>query len=88
MAKADLSADEARTFISYDQATGAFHWAADLGARAKAGSRAGSKERQGYIAITIRGETYKARRLAGPPAHAALLPSSARTAGAAAASRG
>lgn len=64
MAKADLSADTARTLISYDPLTGAFVWKVRMGGRGLAGASAGAIGPGGYISINMRRCSYKAHRLA------------------------
>lgn len=84
MATADsLTAVRLREVLSYDPDTGVFTWRVSRGT-AKAGSVAGSPDKDGYVIIGLYGRLYKAHRLAlfhaygsmpGTPelAHAAYL---------------
>ena len=58
-----MTQDELRAALDYDPATGVFTWARDYG-KAKAGKVAGSKNRGGYVSITVSGYRAYAHRLA------------------------
>lgn len=59
----DLSAEQLRELVRYDQASGVFTWAKSCGTR-KAGDIAGSKSDRGYVRLKIGRREYKAHRLA------------------------
>jgi hypothetical protein len=66
MASDILSDQRLRDLLQYDPETGVFTWVADTGrwGRIKAGTRAGSHNNDGYVAIQIGGKKYCAHRLA------------------------
>jgi len=61
--KSTLTAERLRTILAYDPATGLFTRNHDVGGY-KAGGIAGSKNKRGYINISIDGMIYCAHRLA------------------------
>lgn len=64
MAKLLITADQLREILSYDPETGVFTWRKDMGARAKAGNKAGARGGCGYVGIKLLGKSYLAHRLA------------------------
>lgn len=58
-----ISHEKLKEMLTYNPETGLFTWNVQR-MRIKAGSVAGSKERNGYIVIAIQGKYYKAHRLA------------------------
>lgn len=58
------TAEEAKSFLDYDSQSGLFRWTNDVGYKIKRGQEAGSVTSQGYIAIIVRGISYKAHRIA------------------------
>ncbi len=59
-----LTADRVRAVLSYDKASGDFHWIVKMSSRAMPGNKAGTKHKFGYIQIKIDGVIHKAQRLA------------------------
>lgn len=53
-----------REFVDYDEDTGAFTWAKDIGTRFRAGGSAGCRQQDGYYRIGFNGGTYYAHRVA------------------------
>jgi hypothetical protein len=53
-----------KQMLAYDEETGMFTWAANMGRKTRAGSIAGSDNGRGYIKIKIRGKGFTAHRLA------------------------
>lgn len=64
MATHSITQERLKSLLTYDPDTGEFCWRADCGARAKAGSAAGSRNSEGYVQIQIGGKKHKAHRLA------------------------
>jgi hypothetical protein len=62
--KRKLSRDEVIAALTYDPLTGVFTWARNAGGGMKAGDVAGNVGENGYIAIGLYGEIYRAHRLA------------------------
>lgn len=60
----DLTANNVRELLNYDQETGVFTWKVDVAKNRKAGQMAGSLSTQEYVVLTINGKTYKAHRVA------------------------
>jgi hypothetical protein len=60
----ELSVERVRELLNYDPETGVFTWRVRRAGPAKAGSRAGSRNSNGYIKIAVDGQTYAAHRLA------------------------
>ena len=60
----DLTADNVRKLLNYDQETGVFTWKVDVANNRKIGQIAGGISKNGYVVITINGKSYKAHRLA------------------------
>ncbi len=58
-----LTADELRKALSYDEATGVFHWIGSGKGRV-VGSVAGHLDGLGYVSISVNSKRYKAHRLA------------------------
>ena len=58
-----LSKTEVEGLLDYDPMTGVFRWKRRMSSRAKAGSVAGTIDRDGYVVIRINGRGYKAHRL-------------------------
>lgn len=58
------SIDRVNELLSYDAETGLFSWKIDRNWNSKAGSRAGSLRRDGYIGLKIDGERLLAHRVA------------------------
>ncbi len=50
--------------LSYDKGTGEFTWLVDRGGKARAGTRAGSLNKAGYVNIFFDGRQYSGHRLA------------------------
>jgi hypothetical protein len=59
-----LTASRLRKLLTYDRATGLFHWLVRPSKRIRVGSIAGSKRRDGFIKIGIDKKSYLAQRLA------------------------
>ncbi|WP_375780475.1 HNH endonuclease [Bradyrhizobium sp. ma5] len=59
-----LTAERLRELLSYDRATGAFHWLVSPASSIRPGTRAGWRHSSGATCITINGRHYFARRLA------------------------
>lgn len=59
-----LDFESANNLLSYDPASGIFHWKIDRGDRIKAGTKAGYQNPSGYILIKTGDRNYKAHRLA------------------------
>jgi len=59
-----ITQDRLKELLHYDECTGHFTWAIDIGRRVKAGDTAGCIDGLGYSAIGIDGRKYKAHRLA------------------------
>lgn len=59
-----LTQAELKINLHYDCGTGIFTWLIATSQRVKAGSIAGSKRSDGYLAIKLNGKSYKAHRLA------------------------
>lgn len=60
----DLTANNVRDLLNYDQKTGVFTWKVDVAKNRKVGQVAGSLSTQGYVVLTIGRKTYKAHRIA------------------------
>ena len=60
----DITAEIARRLLRYDTASGELFWKVAPCRRMKAGDRAGSPDRHGYIAVRINHKSYRAHRLA------------------------
>lgn len=60
----DLSASEAREFLSYEKTTGVLVWLKKPSIGVAAGSVAGCVTSQGYLQIRLKGSPYLAHRLA------------------------
>lgn len=65
-----LTADRLRSLLDYAPETGLFTWRRSRG-RIKAGSVAGSLDKEGYVIISIDYKAYKAHRLAWMYTHGA-----------------
>jgi len=63
MNRSELSAERARELFSYDPATGLLTWRVNKG-RARAGSRAGTPNEEGYLRVEAEGSKYHVHRLA------------------------
>ena len=64
MNKPNITANELRNVLSYDDNTGIFTWIARPSKAVKIGQIAGSLNNTGYVTIGIYGKVYKAHRLA------------------------
>lgn len=62
--RTDLTAAEVRALLHYDASTGLFRWRVRCSQGVRAGDCAGSRSRQGYLTIFIRGHQYATHRLA------------------------
>lgn len=60
----DLTQLQLREVLFFDEDSGEFFWKVDRRGTAKAGTRAGSVEPNGYIQIWVFGKRYRAHRLA------------------------
>lgn len=60
----NLTAERVRELLSYDPATGQFHWKQRMSQRVHAGARAGSVSKRGYRSIKVEGKMRRACRLA------------------------
>lgn len=58
-----ISAHELRSLLSYDPDRGIFTWVTTMGARAQAGSKAGTVIGRGYLQVQIFGRKYLVHRL-------------------------
>lgn len=63
MAKADLTAQQVRDILRYDPKSGIFTWAVTKGHK-RAGSKAGTVGKGGYLTICVDGRGYRAHRIA------------------------
>ena len=61
---AELTHERLLQVLHYEPATGVFTWLARRGGSAVTGSKAGSKNKKGYVTIDCDGVTYYAHRLA------------------------
>lgn len=61
---AKTTANEVRDLLRHEPSTGLFFWKKDIPTKIRAGMRAGSIDRQGYVVIVIRYRNYSAHRLA------------------------
>lgn len=68
----ELTADEVRSLLDYDEETGVFRWRMNRSGKIKAGQIAGSVKRDGYVRIGIHGATYSANRLAWLHVHGSI----------------
>ncbi len=59
-----ITRDRLLDLLSYDKNTGVFTWVKSRGRLAKAGTKAGKVENNGYVRIKIDGKLYSAHRLA------------------------
>ncbi len=59
----ELTAERARELLNYDHNTGSITWKVKKGPKSK-GARAGCKNPNGYINISVDGKLYKAHRIA------------------------
>ena len=60
----ELTAEELRELLHYDQETGIFTWKVSTSSRAKAGDVAGCLGGDGYLRITVLSRLHRAHRLA------------------------
>lgn len=51
-------------YLKYEPESGFLYWAKSIGARAKVGNLAGSKNGEGYVQIKVQGRVYLAHRIA------------------------
>jgi len=63
MNRSELSAERARELLAYDHETGLLTWRVNKG-RARAGSRAGTPDKDGYLTVKVQGVTLKVHRIA------------------------
>jgi len=61
---APMPVEDLRRLLSYNPETGGFRWLVSPGYRTAAGSIAGTVASNGYVVIKIRGQLYKAHRIA------------------------
>jgi len=64
MSPISLTQSRLKELLHYDPATGEFTWLTWRGGKARAGSRAGTDDKDGYRQISVDGRLYKAHRLA------------------------
>lgn len=64
MATTSLTQEHLKSLLTYDPDTGEFRWKVNIGARAKIGALAGSRNSEGYTHIQIDRRKYRAHRLA------------------------
>ena len=64
MGAKEISIADLKAVLSYDESTGVFTWAANMGRNARIGSQAGTITRHGYIAIIVMQKIFLAHRLA------------------------
>ena len=67
-----ISADRLRELLDYNHETGALTWRVARGAKAKAGTVAGSPNSKGYLTVKVDNKTYRAHRLAWLMFHGSL----------------
>lgn len=60
----ELTASRLRELLHYDPSTGEFFWRTAWCRKIKAGAKAGTTDKRGYIDIRIDGEKHRAHRLA------------------------
>lgn len=59
-----ITIDILREYLDYDQETGQFIWKQNRRGKAKIGTTAGTKNKDGYLTIRIKNVRYYAHRLA------------------------
>lgn len=64
MHKTDLTAEQLKQLLSYDAETGVFTWCVSPSRSVKTGDIAGAQDDKGYLSIGLKGQIYKAHRLA------------------------
>ncbi len=64
IARPELTAEQLRSILDYDQETGIFTWKVRAANRVKAGDAAGSLGGDGYLQISVQSRRYQAHRLA------------------------
>ena len=60
----ELTAEYLRSVLAYSPETGIFTWKVSQARRIRVGDVAGSPNGRGYLAVKVRGQIYKAHRLA------------------------
>lgn len=65
------TAEEIRSLLEYDPASGHFYWRKKMSARRVLGATAGTTSKAGYTSIVVRYKAYKAHRLAWLYVHGA-----------------